>query len=73
MARMVVMGIGTFPSFAQACDLRFMLENASGYHENHEPGRWGIETEHAQRAWEVIVEPLWDEQVLVVVTAYPVY
>ncbi len=53
-------------------DLRLMPENATGYHENHEPGRWAIETEHAGRDWEVIVEPLPDEQILVVVTAYPV-
>ena len=52
-------------------DLRLMLENATGYHEDHEPGRWAIETQHDERAWEVIVEPLPDEQVLVVVTAYP--
>ena len=53
-------------------DLRLMLENASGYHENHEPGRWAIETEHEGNAWAVLVEPIWDERVLVVVTAYPV-
>lgn len=54
-------------------DLRLMLENATGYHEDHEAGRWGIETTHNGRSWEVIVEPLPEEQVLVVVTAYPVY
>jgi hypothetical protein len=52
-------------------DLRLMLEKANNYHENHEPGRWAIETNHAGRVWAVIVEPLWDEQILVVVTAYP--
>ena len=53
-------------------DLRVMLENATGYHENHEEGRWCIETRHGARQWEVIVEPQPDEQVLVVVTAYAV-
>lgn len=58
-------------SFNEA-DLRLMLENAAGYHENHEEGRWAIETKHHQRSWEVIVEPIPEEQILVVVTAYPV-
>jgi len=53
-------------------DLRLMIENATGYHENHENGRWAIETKHSQRSWEVIVEPVLEEQVLVIVTAYPV-
>ena len=58
-------------SFNEA-DLRLMLEEATGYHEDHEPGRWAIETTHAGRAWEVILEPVDDEQALVVITAYPV-
>ena len=33
---------------------------------------WAIETTHAGRAWEVILEPVDDEQALVVITAYPV-
>jgi hypothetical protein len=53
-------------------DLRLMLEEAGGYHENHEEGRWAVETIHAGRNWEVIVEPLLNEEILVVVTAYPV-
>ncbi|HUU83337.1 MAG TPA: DUF4258 domain-containing protein [Phycisphaerae bacterium] len=52
-------------------DLRLMLEDASDYHQNAEPGRWVVETHHADRAWEVIVEPVPQETVLVVVTAYP--
>lgn len=50
-------------------DLREMLENATGVHENHEPGRWAIETRWMGWPWEVIVEPLPDEQLLLVVTA----
>ena len=52
-------------------DLRLMLEDAAGYHEDVEPGRWVIETFHHGRPWEVIVEPLSDERLLLVVTAYP--
>ena len=53
-------------------ELRLMLEGASGYHQDHEPGRWVAETTHAGHVWEVIVEPDPQEKVLVVVTAYPV-
>jgi hypothetical protein len=54
-------------------DLRGMLERATGYREDVVAGRWVIETRHARRAWEVIVEPDWDRRLLVVVTAYPVW
>jgi hypothetical protein len=53
-------------------DLRVMLESARDYRPDHEEGRWVIETVHADKDWEVIVEPVFDEQVLVAVTAYPV-
>ena len=53
-------------------ELRAMLETAAGYHENHEEGRFVIETKHDGRAWEVIVEPSTDDQILIVVTAYPI-
>jgi hypothetical protein len=53
-------------------DLREMLQHASGFHPDHEPGRWVIETTHRSRAWEVIVEPDLSAKALVVVTAYPV-
>ena len=53
-------------------ELRLMLEDALGYHENDEAGRWVIETRHSGRSWEVIIEPVPAEKVLVVVTAYPV-
>lgn len=52
-------------------DVRLMLENATGYHEDVEPGRWAVETKHGGRVWEVIVEPVRTEFVLMVVTAYP--
>jgi Domain of unknown function (DUF4258) len=53
-------------------DLRLMMEQASGYHENHEEGRWAIVAVHEGRDWEIIVEPWPDENVLVVITAYPI-
>jgi len=53
-------------------DLREMLDRATDYRENHEPGRYAIETTHAGCAWEVIVEPDPVEKLLIVVTAYPV-
>ena len=52
-------------------DLRAMLENATGYHENYEEGRFVVGTRHDDRAWAVIVEPSPEERALVVVTAYP--
>lgn len=51
-------------------ELRLMLEDASGYHANCEPGRYAIETRHDRRPWEVIVEPVPEEKALVIVTAY---
>jgi hypothetical protein len=53
-------------------DVRRMLERASGYRRDVVPGRWVIETKHSRRNWEVIVEPLISERLLLVVTAYPV-
>jgi hypothetical protein len=53
-------------------DLRMMLETASGLRPNHVDGRYVVDTAHDKRPWEVIVEPIEDEQVLVIVTAYPV-
>ena len=77
---MVVLGLGVLPhlfkrmvdrSFNET-DLRLMLENATGYHENHEVGRWAIETMHDRRWWEIIIDPIPEEQLLVILTAYPV-
>ena len=52
-------------------DLRLMLEDASGYDANCEPGRYVVKARHEGRRWEVIVEPVQEERALVVVTAYP--
>ncbi len=58
-------------AFTEA-DLRLMMETAAGYREDYEEGRWVVDTRHDAAPWEVIVEPDPDDQVLVVVTAYPV-
>ena len=54
-------------------DLRRMLERASDYREDVVEGRWVIEARHRRRAWEVILEPDSERQLLVVVTAYAVW
>jgi hypothetical protein len=52
-------------------DLRIMLDTASGYHADHEEGRFVVETSHDGRDWMVIVEPSPQDETLIVVTAYP--
>ena len=54
-------------------DLRRMLQRAFGYREDIVEDRWVIETKHRRKAWEVIVEPDRERQLLVIVTAYPVW
>ena len=46
---------------------------SNGYRHDVVAGRWVIETRHRHRAWEAIVEPDSEAEVLVVVTAYPVW
>ncbi len=53
-------------------DLRSMMSAAINLREDHEPGRWVVETSHESRLWEVIVELDSADQLLVVITAYPV-
>lgn len=53
-------------------DLREMLQSAGGHRENHEPGRYVIETSHDGQPWEIIVEPSPAEQVLIIITAYEI-
>lgn len=52
-------------------DLRRMLQHASGYSPDVVEGRWVIRTRHGRKDWEVIVEPDYEQKLLVVVTAYP--
>ncbi len=54
-------------------DLRAMLERASNYRRDVVEGRRVIETRHAGRGWEVIVEPDGALSLLVVVTAFAVW
>jgi len=54
-------------------DLRAILETASGYRPDVVDGRWVIETRDAGGSWEVIVEPDDMLELLVVVTAFPVW
>ena len=51
-------------------ELRDMLERAEDYREDVVEGRWVVSTSHAHLAWEVIVEPDYQERKLVIVTAY---
>lgn len=52
-------------------DLRLMLDDASGYHVSDQEGRFVLKTRRDRQLWEIIVEPLYDEHILLVVTAYP--
>ena len=54
-------------------DLRTMLEYAQAYHQDVVADRWVIETRYEGYPWEVIIEPDIDSELLVVVTAYPVW
>lgn len=52
-------------------DLREMLTLATVVEPDAEPGRWVAHTRSQGRDWDIVIEPQVDEQVLVVVTAYP--
>jgi hypothetical protein len=54
-------------------DLRTMLKQASTLRPGIVEGRWVVETRHAGRRWEAIVEPDEEMALLVVVTAFPVW
>jgi hypothetical protein len=51
-------------------ELREMLKNAKGYESDIEEGRFKIVTSFKRGNWEIIVEPDYDEKVVVIVTAY---
>jgi len=51
-------------------ELRAMLRRASGYSPSVVEGRFMIRSTHRGRPWVVMVEPDFEERVLVVVTAY---
>lgn len=52
--------------------LREMLSRAEGYRPDEYYGRFVVEIRYHQVDWEVIVEPDFEEQLLVIVTAYPI-
>jgi hypothetical protein len=49
-----------------------MMEYAMDYYRGKREGRWVIEARFRRNLWRVIVEPDLDNEVLVVVTVYPV-
>jgi Domain of unknown function (DUF4258) len=51
-------------------DVRAMLHEAHGLRPAESPGRWIAESKHENDAWEVVIEPLFDERILLVITAY---
>lgn len=53
-------------------DLRIMMESATNVRRDEEPGRWIVETVNVSSPWEVVVEPDFVDELLVVITAYPV-
>lgn len=53
-------------------EVRRMLAAATTIRPDVVPGRWIAATRHRRAAWEVIVEPDADAQLVVVITAYPV-
>lgn len=57
--------------FSEA-DLRTMLEDATDLSASPDPGRWIVLTKWDKRQWKVVVEPEWEESLLVVITAYVV-
>ena len=52
-------------------DLRAMLDDATKFLPARRPGRWLIHTHHAGHPWCVVVEPDPDDEILIIVTAYP--
>ena len=53
-------------------DLRSMLADAQSHRADVVDGRWIIQTALNRAQWEVVVEPDPEDELLVVVTAYPV-
>jgi hypothetical protein len=53
-------------------DLRVMLEKATGLKATKDPSRFLISTRWQGQPWELVVEPDEIDQVLLIITAYPV-
>ncbi len=54
-------------------DLREMLHRSKTYKKDIVEGRWIIVTQHKRHPWEIIVEPDFIDELLIVITAYPVW
>ena len=52
-------------------DLRKMLQRSSRIRRDVVPGRRVAMSRHQRRTWEVILEPDFERQLVVVITAYP--
>jgi hypothetical protein len=52
-------------------ELRRMMERARRYRPDVVRGRWVIASRHRGRRWEIIVEPDFELEILLVITAYP--
>ena len=52
-------------------ELRSMLDRASRVSPARRPGRWLIHTQHSGQPWVVVAEPDPQDQMLMIVTAYP--
>lgn len=52
-------------------ELRSMLDGAGHFVPARRPGRWLIHTRHRGKAWCVVVEPDLDDEIVMIVTAYP--
>ncbi len=50
-----------------------MIERALDHRPDIVEGRWVIKTRHKRRPWAVIVEPDFEAEMVVVITAYPVW
>ncbi|MCA8912130.1 MAG: DUF4258 domain-containing protein [Planctomycetes bacterium] len=53
-------------------DVRLMIEEHASVREDHEEGRWIVVAMHGGSEWEVVLEPDPVDEVIVLVTAYPV-
>jgi hypothetical protein len=53
-------------------DLRSMLQEAYDFRPDVVEGRFVIASRRTGRGWEIIVEPDFEESLLVVITAYPI-
>jgi len=54
-------------------DLRYMLQNATDFEPDFLTGRWIINSKFKKYPWQIIVEPDELAQLLVVITAYPIW